>query len=110
MLLPLAVAVQGLAARALAGRVQAGLEAYNRQAADDMDQLLDVQRQLLAREQQLQAVVSGTVRLLADCCQYDTSPAVHAALLKLHHLRGAVGSLALPPFVNWFHHDEGPGG
>eukprot|EP00879_Flechtneria_rotunda_P001207 GHRR01001354.1.p1 GENE.GHRR01001354.1~~GHRR01001354.1.p1 ORF type:complete len:500 (+),score=179.45 GHRR01001354.1:389-1888(+) len=50
---------QGLAARALAGRLQAGLEAFNRHAADEMDQLLEVQRNLMARDQQLQALVSS---------------------------------------------------
>eukprot|EP00878_Enallax_costatus_P014141 GHUV01014790.1.p1 GENE.GHUV01014790.1~~GHUV01014790.1.p1 ORF type:complete len:436 (+),score=163.77 GHUV01014790.1:629-1936(+) len=51
---------QGLASRALAGRLQAGLEAYNRHAAEEMDQLLEVQHKLIAREQQLQSIVSST--------------------------------------------------
>jgi hypothetical protein len=55
---------QGLAARALAGRLQAGLEAYNRHATDEMDQLLEVQRNLMARERQLQELVSGGVSAL----------------------------------------------
>lgn len=52
-------APQGLAARALAGRLQAGLEAYNRHATDEMDSLLEVQRNLMARERQLQGLVSS---------------------------------------------------
>lgn len=52
---------QGLASRALAGRLQAGLEAYNRHATEEMDQLLEVQHKLIAREQQLQAIVSDLV-------------------------------------------------
>jgi hypothetical protein len=49
---------QGLASRALAGRLQAGLEAYNRHATEEMDSLLEVQRNLMARERQLQGLVS----------------------------------------------------
>lgn len=64
---------QGLAGRALAGRLQAGLEAYNRHATEEMDQLLEVQRNLMARERQLQGVVmsiqqerQGTEGLVAE--------------------------------------------
>jgi hypothetical protein len=52
-------AFAGLAVRALAGRLQAGLEAFNRDAAREMDSLLEVQRQLAAREQELQRAVRG---------------------------------------------------
>lgn len=55
---PPSVVLQGLAARALAGRLQAGLEAYNRHATEEMDALLEVQRNLMGRERQLQGVVS----------------------------------------------------
>jgi hypothetical protein len=54
---------QGLASRALAGRLQAGLEAYNRHATEEMDSLLEVQRNLMARERQLQGVVSALSEL-----------------------------------------------
>lgn len=55
---PRSLLAQGLASRALAGRLQAGLEAYNRHATEEMDSLLEVQRNLMARERQLQGVVS----------------------------------------------------
>lgn len=38
--------------------MQAGLEAYNRHATEEMDSLLEVQRNLMARERQLQGLVS----------------------------------------------------
>jgi hypothetical protein len=53
--------LQGLAARALAGRLQAGLEAYNRHATEEMDSLLEGQRNLMARERQLQGLVRRRV-------------------------------------------------
>ncbi|KAI8467154.1 MAG: UEV domain-containing protein, partial [Monoraphidium minutum] len=48
-----------LAGRALQGRLQAGLEAFNREAAREMDSLLEVQRQLMAREAELQRAVGS---------------------------------------------------
>jgi hypothetical protein len=51
--------LQALAVRALGGRLQAGLEAFNRHAAEEMDGLLEVQRKLVARDRELQGLVSG---------------------------------------------------
>jgi fructose-1,6-bisphosphatase/sedoheptulose 1,7-bisphosphatase-like protein len=50
--------LQALAVRALGGRLQAGLEAFNRHAAEEMDGLLEVQRKLVGRDRELQALVS----------------------------------------------------
>lgn len=50
---------QALAVRALGGRLQAGLEAFNRHAAEEMDGLLEVQRKLVARDRELQGMVSA---------------------------------------------------
>jgi hypothetical protein len=55
---------RGLAVKALHGRVQAGLEAYNRHAAAEVEGLLEVQRTLGQREAELSRMVSqaGTWR------------------------------------------------
>jgi hypothetical protein len=55
--------LQALAVRALGGRLQAGLEAFNRHAAEEMDGLLEVQRKLVGRDRELQALVSLLQRL-----------------------------------------------
>ena len=49
---------RGLAVKALHGRIQAGLEAYNRHAAGEVEGLLEVQRTLGQREAELSRMVS----------------------------------------------------
>ena len=51
-----------LARAALAGRLQAGLEAFNREAARELDALLEAQRRLAAREGELLRAVGGVQR------------------------------------------------
>ncbi len=50
---------RALALGALASRLQTASEAYNKHAAGEMERLLNVQRQLADRDQELQRVVSG---------------------------------------------------